>query len=151
MTVVTAIIGALIAVGALVYNIAKDSFQQRQTATEQTEKPKIPSPVKPPEQPSANTSTVPASKFKFSVPFAIRVEKGNEIKFADDLKIKLTDVKLGSNPVGYRAYARVFYTGHPDMGINDARLGYIVEDYEYRIELVKIDADSATFSVSKRL
>jgi hypothetical protein len=82
----------------------------------------------------------------------VTVVKSQTYPVTDDLSITLTDLKERPDQSGFVVMATVIHTDLPEMEIRNASVGYIVtypKEHGYNIELIKADAASAKFSITK--
>ena len=82
----------------------------------------------------------------------VTVLKSQTAPVTNDLSITLNDVKERPDPPALVVMATVVYNDLPEMKISNAQEGYIVsypKQHGYRIELIKVNATSAKFSITK--
>jgi len=83
--------------------------------------------------------------------FIITVKLNETLSVGDDLRITLTEV-LRDESAKYRITAKVWLTNQPEMQIRKAEEGSTVtypKEHGYTIKVLKIEPDSAKFSIAK--
>ena len=129
VTLIIGIIGLTVAVASLTYVLTKDRFQNRIDELGR----------------QIRTAGPPTGQG-----FIVSSMLGKTTDFGEDLKITVTGLLKKSNPERYVVNAKVQHRGLADMKIGAAEVGYVVtypQEDGYQIEIVKADAQAATFSI----